>query len=144
MNITYGCCNPEDIERLNELETACFTEQFRWTKEDLIESLKTGDVWLLRTDEKIVGYILVELRRKRGHVISVGVDPTCQRKGYGKALMDEAKAFYTKFGVKDMRLEVHQDNPAQMLYFKLGYRVTNVRKDYYADGSSAVIMSLLL
>jgi len=143
MLITRGY-KPEDINRLYELEKLCFTRAFRWRKEDLVAALKTDDIWVGVYDDKIVGYVLVEGEGETGHIISLNVDPNYRRRGFGEALMGAAEAYYLKKGIKKMKLEVHVDNPAQILYFKMGYRTVGVQEGYYANGSSAIVMTKCL
>jgi ribosomal protein S18 acetylase RimI-like enzyme len=90
LTITQGY-KPEYVDRIHELETACFSRVYR-------------------------------------------------QQGFGKLLMDEAEASLQKVGVRKMRLEVQVDNPAQVLYFKLGYRVTGVKNNYYSNGTTGVSM----
>ena len=144
--ITQGY-KPEYANRIYELETVCFSRAYRWKKQYLVASLKapTSNVWFGVYDNKIAGYLLVELEKLNiGHVVSLCVDPIYRQQGFGKALMDEAEKFLQKTGVKKMRLEVQVDNPAQILYFKLGYRVMGVKQRYYRNGTSGVSMVKLL
>ena len=141
MLITRGY-KPEDINRLYELEKLCFTRAFRWRKEDLVDALKKDDIWVGVYDDKIVGYVLVEVEGDTGHVISLNVDPNYRRMGFGKLLMEAAEPFYKK--LKKLKLEVHTENPAQLLYFNLGYRVTGFRPRYYANGANAITMTKVL
>jgi ribosomal-protein-alanine N-acetyltransferase len=132
-----------DIDRLYELETLCFDEAFRWSREDLVAALETGDIWTGVYDHAIVGYVLceVDLNLHRAHIVSLNVDPQYRHKGIAIALMTAAEAHYRNRGVTHICLEVHVDNPAQILYFKLGYRVDGFLERYYADNSNAIGMS---
>lgn len=138
--ITHGY-EPEDIDRMHELEKLCFTRPFRWSKKDFVAALKDCDVVSGVYGNKIVGYVLGEVEgHDTGHIVSLTVDPVNQGVGFGRTLMEETEAYYRKQGVKRIKLEVHVDNPAQVLYFKLGYRVTGVKPRYYSNGSSAIAM----
>lgn len=139
LKITKGF-KPEDIDPLHELENRCFTKAFRWRKEDLVEALETHDIWIGVYEGKIVGCVLVEVEDNIGHIISLNVDPDYRRMGFGKLLMEAAESSLQKEGVKKMRLEVQVDNPAQVLYFKLGYRVNGVHQRYYSNGTAGISM----
>jgi ribosomal-protein-alanine N-acetyltransferase len=139
LTITQGY-KQEDVDRLYELEKISFSRAFRWRKEDLIAALKTNEIWVGVYDNKIAGYVLMETEGDSGHIVSLTVDPEFRRKGFGKALMDVAEAHYKKEGYKRIVLEVHPDNAAQTLYFKLGYRVTGIRHNYYSNGSAGITM----
>jgi ribosomal-protein-alanine N-acetyltransferase len=46
-------------------------------------------------------------------------------------------------GVKRVLLEVSEKNePAKRVYEKAGFKPTGVRKNYYPDGSDAILMEL--
>jgi ribosomal-protein-alanine N-acetyltransferase len=143
LTITQGF-KPEYVNRIHELENACFSRAYRWNKHDLIAALEdtASNVWVGVYDNQIVGYVLVELEDSgtTGHVVSLCVDPAYRQQGFGKLLMDEVETFLQKEGVKKVRLEVQVDNPAQVLYFKLGYRVTGIKHRYYSNGTSAISM----
>lgn len=140
MTIRQGY-NPDDLSRLYEIEKVCFTRIFRWSKEDFVDALKTGNVWVLEDENQIAGFAICEMDGGIVHVVTVDVDPAFRRKGFGEALMGAAETYYRKKGIKKMSLEVHVDNPAQMLYFKLGYRVVGVKEGYYANGSMGITMT---
>ena len=140
MEIRYGY-SPADLSRLYEIEKACFTRIFRWNKEDLVDALKTNDVWVLEGDNQIAGFLIGEVDKANiGHIVTVDVDLMFRRRGFAEALMGAAEDYYRKEGIKKVSLEVHVDNPAQLLYFKLGYRVAGVKEGYYANGSMGITM----
>lgn len=98
-------------------------------------------MWIAEESNRIVGFLIGEVEDGRGHVATVDVDPKYRGKGIGATLMNAAEEEYKKRGLNEMRLEVHVDNPAQVLYFKLGYRVIGVRQHYYSNGSNAITMA---
>jgi len=82
---------------------------------------------------------------KRGHIISIAVLPEHQRRGIGTALAKEAMTGMRVHKAKECYLEVRVSNtPAVNLYKKLGFEVSRVVHNYYADGEDAYIMSLKL
>ena len=112
---------------------------FQWQRRDLAIALIDSDIWIAE-DGGIIGYILTESKAVTFHIISLAVDPEHQRKGVATQLIHEVESYYKESKCKKVKLEVHTDNPAQVLYFKLGYRVTGFKKKYYSDGSSAIAM----
>jgi ribosomal-protein-alanine N-acetyltransferase len=93
----------------------------------------------------VVGYCVLSLRRSSAHVISIAVHPRFRRIGVASALLKAAIDYLTSHNVSQLRLEVGVENvEAVSLYNKFGFERTNVVKDYYSDGSDAVIMHLFL
>lgn len=62
---------------------------------------------------------------------TIAVRPDFQGLGRGTELLKEIEKKYP--GYKRMSLYVGVNNPAQKLYFDLGYRVVEVLKDIYED-----------
>jgi ribosomal-protein-alanine acetyltransferase len=80
-----------------------------------------------------------------GHVIAVAVDPQYRRRGLGLHLMIEIEAAFCQRGATIARLEVRTTNrPAQRLYRKLGYVITQRLSHYYLNGEDAYLMTKAL
>jgi ribosomal-protein-alanine N-acetyltransferase len=137
---------PKDVPRLYELERLCFEPPIRWEEKDFLPAINEMDVWVacdddfVNTKEEIVGFLAGEVRRNQGYIGTINVDPKHRRRGIAAKLLTAAEDFYRKGGYSEVRLEVEQNNPAQTLYFKMGYRVHAVRKEWYEDGSTALYM----
>ncbi len=74
-------------------------------------------------------------------ITAIAVNPNHQKLGIGKKLtsllLNKAKAL----GVKEATLEVENKNTsARALYKSLGFKVTGRRKNYYKNGSEALIL----
>ncbi len=106
---------------------------------------------------RVVGYVMsrVEfgwsnIRRgmvaRKGHIVSIGVLPQYRRVGIGYNLMVRSmRAMKHFYKASEAYLEVRVSNkPAISLYEKLGYRIVDVIKGYYADGEDAYIMATSL
>jgi len=140
LTITHGY-KPSDIDRMYELEKLGFSRIFRWSKKDFVSAIKDCDVIAGVYENEIMGYVLGEVHGDTGHIVSLVVDPAYQGRGFGRILLEEVEKFYATKDLKKIRLEVHIDNPAQMLYFKAGYRVAGFKPKYYSNGSPAIAMS---
>jgi ribosomal protein S18 acetylase RimI-like enzyme len=69
---------------------------------------------------------------------SIAVDPVARGSGLGAALLAAAERAARRRGVRRLRLEVRQDNPAAIaLYETRGYRRIGARAAYYEDGADA-------
>jgi ribosomal protein S18 acetylase RimI-like enzyme len=76
------------------------------------------------------------------HLISIGVRREYRRRRFGTALIEKLIGNLNP-SVKELRLEVRQDNAeAITLYKGLGFKYVETVENYYEDGSNAVKMLL--
>jgi ribosomal protein S18 acetylase RimI-like enzyme len=153
---------PEDLPRLYEIECECFDEVVRWDEGPFYSILKAHDTWVAEFVEdgcecgqvwncicndtpketrEIAGFLVSTVKYGKGYIESVDISKEYRRKGIGAKLMVAAEEHYTEMGLKKIYLEVQTDNPAQTLYFKLGYRATKVIEKFYDDGSGCLVMT---
>jgi len=155
MIVVRNSFRAEELPRLYEIETESFPEVMRWEQEEFNNALLHSDVWVadyreenwdglkedIHTTEEITGFLVSRVKQRMGYVMSVEIALEHRRKGIGAKLMCAAEEHYKNLGLKKIFLEVAVDNPAQTLYFKLGYRVTGFRPKYYQDGTSCLVMT---
>lgn len=149
---------PEELSSLYIIESSCFTEDFRWDEDDFVKALTHCDVWVaeriinegcnceagpldIHDHKEIIGMLAGKQAWRSGYVMSVATLPKFQGYGAAGAMMLAAESYYASQKLKRMRLEVHVDNPAQVLYFKLGYRVKAIHPKYYANGDPCLVMT---
>lgn len=130
----------EDIPRLVELEEECFA--LPWSKaafEQCMEQEYT--TFLVREWQgKVIGYLGYQRIVDEVHLLNVAVEEKSRNQGYGKALLEEVLALCDERGLS-MTLEVRHDNePAKKLYFSHGFVEEGRRKNYYGQGSDALIL----
>jgi ribosomal-protein-alanine acetyltransferase len=76
-----------------------------------------------------------------GHVVALGVGPEFRRRGHGRRLMDAVERGFFERGVSTVRLEVRTSNePAQKLYFDMGYKIVRRMPRYYTNGDDGYLM----
>ena len=105
----------------------------------LLEHIHKGQTWVCCTekDDKPVGF-LVSTYQNGAHVYNVAVDPEFRNKGIATSLFKEFHYFYREQHYA--WLHVDTSNPAQKLYFDLGYRIKEIKYDYYGPGQDAYVM----
>ncbi len=137
--------SPEELPTLYSIECECFTKEFRWAeslfKRELSAALSKNNVWVIEVDGIIAGFLLAGDDHGRGHIETVNIRKAYRRQGLACRLISAAEREFKKRGYSEMKLEVHVDNPAQILYFNLGYRATQIRRHYYRLNSHAIRMS---
>lgn len=143
----------EDLPRLHEIECVCFDEAVRWSWVHFGPALKKSDVWVAEFwdglcdssdpdhQRTIVGFIVSQKYYGQGWITSLDILPEHRRVGIGALLIAASEEHYKQMGSKKIFLEVAADNPAQTLYFKMGYRVTKFFKKYYDDGNDGLVMT---
>ena len=124
--------NSLDLDRLWELyknSLSCPFWQFK-------EAVETGKTLVYEGvspigEKRIYGFV-ISLIDDDPWIWSIVVQSFHQGEGIGTKLMAEIESRYP--GYARFCLYVKNDNPAQRLYFDLGYRVVDVVTGVYADG----------
>ena len=93
--------------------------------------------YVARESKMVAGYIGIEHILDEVHIVNLAVHPAYRRRGIAmtlvRSVLKSAKSFF---------LEVRKSNVAAIkLYEKMGFRVIDERKNYYADnGEDALVM----
>jgi ribosomal-protein-alanine N-acetyltransferase len=129
-----------DLDALLAIEGVFPTD--RLDRRNFRHAVRSPTIDLLVADGEAgpIGYALLQRRRNSatGHLSSIAVRPGLAGKGLGKALLEAAEARAKAKGCTRLRLEVRADNePAQKLYDRAGYRRFEAVEDYYEDGEAA-------
>ena len=94
--------------------------------------------------DEVVGYAgLAASPPDEAWINNVGVRRDFQRRGVGRALVDDLHAQAARVGARQILLEVAADNePAQRLYASYGFEVIGRRRGYYQPSNTdALVMS---
>ena len=134
-----------DLTSLLRLERACF-EKDAWSLFDLIAVLSWPDVIRFKAveDGKIIGFVAGDTRPSQGGawISTIAVDPRCQRRGIGRALL---LACESQVKSPNMKLTVRVSNQdAISLYEREGYRTVDIWRKYYSDGEDGLVMEKTL
>jgi len=130
-----------DLNALRQVEKACFPLD-AWPLMDLIAILSFPNVVRLKAmaGEQMVGFVAGDLRRTDGigWISTIGVLPTYQGRGIGKALL---QACETHMKTPVIRLCVRASNEIALnMYRRTGYEQVGRWPRYYQDGETAVVM----
>ena len=131
-----------DLEQIYALEKMIFKNE-AWTLNMLKTELlcfNNSDTLIIEENGVILGYLIYRSLLVEYHILNVGVFPFRQKEGIGSILLKEFLNDRENFS--SVFLEVKKSNfPAINLYKKNGFKVFSERKNYYKDGSSALMMS---
>ena len=132
----------EDLKRVYDIERLSFKSPYPLGVLHTYLGLKNSKFLVAEIDSEIVGYIIGVLRRRIiGHIISVAVHPTFRRRGIATKLVEEVERLLKLSGAIVFRLEVRVSNePARIMYEKLGYKIAYRKTCYYPDGEDAYVM----
>ena len=142
-----------DFERLCEISDLVYTGQERPSKDVMKDMVSCCDIFLAKEivprdpdggnpHEIIVGFALVRTSGNP-YVWSIAVDKAFQGIGVGGNLLWEIIKFYTLAKASGINLHVHEDNPAQKLYYDYGFRVRAVEPDYYKPKNGLLMRRVL-
>ena len=104
-----------------------------WPRESFVDLLQSpaGRVYRVRAGEATVGFCACWLFDDELHVNLIAVAGEWRRQGLGRRLMEHA---LSDSEARRATLEVRRSNvAARRMYERLGFKVTAVREDYYAN-----------
>ena len=131
------------IDELLPIEKDLFGVE-QWSAGMFWNELAAGHPYVAAVqDGEVVGYAgLVVAPPDEAWVNNMAVRRDHQRRGIGRALLEELLAIARRNGARHTLLEVAADNtPAQALYDSYGFEVIGLRKNYYqASGTDALVM----
>jgi len=89
----------------------------------------------------IIGFIMAELRRRTGHIITIDVVAEARRSGVGSALLVAAEDRLRDSGAEAVALETAVNNEAAIRFYKQkGYFVEKTVRGYYSNRQDALVM----
>jgi ribosomal-protein-alanine N-acetyltransferase len=103
-------------------------------------------LWVAREEDgPVVAYLVAWHVADELHVLNIATRQDRQRRGIGRALMDETVKYARAGRIAHVLLEVRRSNrPAIGLYRGVGFFAIGVRARYYPDDEDAVEMVLAL
>jgi ribosomal-protein-alanine acetyltransferase len=137
-----------------------------WTEKDFIDELQRRDSYKIccatNNPKNIVGFIFtslitpkINLHQKQdkqnlefdeAEILSFAVSPQYQGKGIGQVILDNFVEFCINTQIRAIWLEVRKsNNQAQGFYFKNGFQISYIRKNYYQNPvEDALVMKVNL
>ncbi len=140
-NKTIRKASIDDLNQIYLIEKDVFSNE-HWTLEMVESELKNflgTTTWIIEESTVILGYCMMRIVCNEANIINMAIKSSRQGEGLGSLLLGyvlnqlpiNSSAF----------LEVKEGNlSAVNLYKRLGFNVINLRKNYYKDGRTALIM----
>lgn len=129
---------PADIPAMRALDLAS-PFGARWTDAHYQNFFAARDsqkhlVLIAEVQGDVIAYLAASGVGEDWELENVVVSALNQRRGIGRALMEELLERCRRDGVKRLRLEVREGNaPARVLYTHLGFAEEARRRNYYSD-----------
>jgi ribosomal-protein-alanine N-acetyltransferase len=131
-----------DLQRVLAVERATFAEG-PYTKAMFRELYRDcGDLFFVALRlRRIVGYMVTCVDKGQAEIVSIGVDPKCQKTGIGTRLMERTLAVLEKRGIRRLELMVRATNKDGVRFYRrFGFRSAGRIHRYYEDGCDAFHM----
>ncbi len=147
---------PDDLDRVTHINRVCLPENYTPSFFLDLHERFPATFLVAEEDGEVVGYVMCRIETgltnfslfgisRKGHVVSIAVLPSHQRRGIGHSLVQEALKNMSLYNAKDCYLEVRVSNtPAINLYKKLGFQIARTVRGYYANGEDAHVMCFKL
>ena len=142
-NVAYDLvpATPDHAEALAAIHKAAFFDGESWSAHDIARQLLLPGAFGFLAEAG--GMVLARVAADEAEILTICVLPEARRRGLGRALLLATHEEAVRRGARMLFLEVADHNdPAHRLYTALGFAEIGRRKDYYPDGSDAVVMRL--
>ncbi|MDD5173777.1 MAG: ribosomal protein S18-alanine N-acetyltransferase, partial [Candidatus Omnitrophica bacterium] len=133
-----------DMPEVLAIEPEAF--EFPWSEEDFIRCLRQrNNVGMVAEhDDKVAGFMIYGLQKKRIHVLNFAVAGDYRRQGVGSQMVAKLIAKLSNQEFSNITLEVRETNISAQLFFREnGFRAVATLHGYYADTSEDAYMMQL-
>jgi [ribosomal protein S18]-alanine N-acetyltransferase len=130
-----------DLDAVLVIEQTCFPRA--WSRASFLAELASerSTSVVVELQGQVAGYLCLTVLLDEAEILDVAVDPTMQRSGIGRLLLQWACAEAVRQGATVLRLEVRATSlPAIALYQQFGFVKSGLRKAYYENSTDALLM----
>jgi ribosomal protein S18 acetylase RimI-like enzyme len=128
-----------DLDQLWALNAECYPEDDFLVRPAFNKVLRDYPGWVY-VDNGIAAMLASEVSGGQPYVWSVATSPTHRGKGLATLLIKQFEKHYKSAGYDRAWLHVRVENPAQKLYFDLGYRVASFEANIYGPRLHGLVM----
>jgi ribosomal-protein-alanine N-acetyltransferase len=132
-------CTGDDVAAVYAIQLRC-PQAAQWRQEDYLHLARDpGGTILVAEIEaanppEVAGFVVFHGVMDEAELRNIAIDPSHQRKGFARALLEVAIRTLQESGVRRLFLEVRASNqPALALYASAGFQLLYTRHDYYQD-----------
>lgn len=126
---------PADLEQIHRIEQQ--VQPNPWKIGMFQDCLRMGyHGYVIVQGDDVQAYGILSSAAQESHILTLAVEPSCQRRGLGQKLLSFLLGKAREDGSETVFLEVRCSNLAALqLYRKLGFNEIGTRKNYYARDS---------
>ena len=130
-SLSFRTMTPADLEAVAAVTHRA--DPYGWTLGNYADALAAGNsLTVLVLDDRVAGAAAVLHVIDEAELLEIVVDPSCQGRGLGKALLQEVMGLARRNGAARVFLEVRESNArARKMYTSFGFAETGRRKNYY-------------
>lgn len=129
----------EDLEALWQQNQVCYPDD-PTSRSGFEKVVRQNPTWLYCGDSDLQASLISESVTSP-YIWSVTTYPAHRGKGLATALINEFEKYYAgQRGPCKAWLHTRVDNPAQKLYFDLGYRITSFEPNIYGMSEHGIVM----
>lgn len=139
--MTFLPLTKDDLSLLSLAKSKGYKDE--WNENMLNSAINANNFFGVKVldNDKVLGYMHYSVAITDADVNSVFVFPEYRGLGIGLKLLSYAEKEMISKNVEKIFLEVRESNlPAIKLYKKASFKNISVRKKYYDDGETAVVM----
>jgi ribosomal-protein-alanine N-acetyltransferase len=139
MTVALRPYTPADLEKLYEIDQACYEPRIAYSRTELRRYLRfpgadcvVAEISDGHAAPRMIGFCITAHRASWAHIITMDVLAELRRQGIGSRLLAEVES----------RLVAATNNSAAIAFWqKHGYRKSGVQKNYYPGGRDAFSMA---
>lgn len=150
MSLSFLPIGAESSELMARMHQLCFqgqTEQI-WSEKAFNDLFSMGGMSGFMVCDKSqtpIGFCVIRTVAHEAEIITMCVLPAHRGQGAGRKLLAHYGEFLASSGVKQLFLEVREDNhPAIGLYKKAGFTLKGQRKNYYGNSPQEKAHALIM
>ena len=131
--------NEKDVDLCYELDSDTIS---LWSKKQWTNEFKKKDtkIFVLLIKNLVIGICVLQVVIDEAQINYFVVNQKFREKGFGSFLMSYLIKKCEKLNLKKLLLEVSQSNVnAERFYSRFGFYTVGMRKNYYKDGSHALL-----
>ena len=122
------------VSQIAELEKLCFSDP--WSEKSIASELNNRlSLWYVAIEDgSVIGYVGSQTVLGETDMMNIAIHPEHRNRGIATALISKLIQGLTEQGSHSLMLEVRASNePAKMLYDKMGFEIVGIRKNYYRN-----------